>query len=361
MPPESRRAICSLALTRLAMSPAWRWVKNSTGSAMTCQRKRLIMTTASLVCSLSSSDWRSSRQDGAERRGHGHADQQRNEPARGVLDQDVIDEDFRKSRGDDTGHDQREAEDHQQPDRLFRAAQLAQQQPQSLRLFAEFLERLGWLHGEHDAGEREIEFGHVDPSPSDRRVVDVDAVALDAFQHHEMIEVPVDDARHRHFVQRRGLLAEALGDKTEAARRLDDVARLAAVARDPAGDAQLLQRDPRAVVGKHHRQRRGPAFDRFHLQDCRCPLHRVAPERSAGATWTAAASRPALLGQGRHPSIPVSRLMRGRTRSSGRCLRVVISARISVPLLRRIGGPLPTAQRYPLTVVVSCSRLTLAA
>ena len=58
-PPESRRAICSLAATRLAMSPAWRWVKNSTGSAMTCQRNRLIITTASLVCSRSSSDWRS--------------------------------------------------------------------------------------------------------------------------------------------------------------------------------------------------------------------------------------------------------------------------------------------------------------
>ena len=58
-PLESSRAICSLADTRLAMSPAWRWVKNSTGSAITCQRKRLIMTTASLFCSLSSSDCRS--------------------------------------------------------------------------------------------------------------------------------------------------------------------------------------------------------------------------------------------------------------------------------------------------------------
>ena len=65
----------------------------------------------------------------------------------------------------------------QQPDRLFRAAQLTQQRPESLRLLAEFLERLGSLQGEHDAGEREIEFGHVDSSPSDRRVVDVDAIA----------------------------------------------------------------------------------------------------------------------------------------------------------------------------------------
>ena len=59
-PLESRRPICSLAPTRLEISPAWRWVKNSTGSAMTCQRKRLTITTESLVCSLSSSDWRTS-------------------------------------------------------------------------------------------------------------------------------------------------------------------------------------------------------------------------------------------------------------------------------------------------------------
>src|ERR1039458_8741713 len=82
--------------------------------------------------------------------------------------------------------------------------------------------------------------------------------------------------------------------------------------------------------------------------------------RRRAVDLAAAASHPTLLGQGRHPSIPVNRLMRGTTRSSGRCLRVVTSARISVPLLSRTGGPVPTAQRYPLTVVASCSRLTLA-
>ncbi len=227
------------------------------------------------ICSLA--------QDGAKHRGHGHADQQWDEPAGAVPDQNVVDENFRKSRGHDTGRDEREADDHQQADRRLRAAQFAHQQAQALRFVAQFPERLGSLHGEHDTGERKIQFRHVDAPPSDRRIVDVDAVANDALQHHEMIEVPVNDAGHRQFVQCRGLLAKTLGGEAETARRPDDVARLAAVARDPAGDAELLQRDPGAMMSEHHGQRRSPAFDGFHLQDCGRPLHRfagVAPGRA---------------------------------------------------------------------------------
>jgi hypothetical protein len=41
---------------RFAMSPAWRWAKNSIGSASTCHRKRLIIVTVSLVSRRSSND-----------------------------------------------------------------------------------------------------------------------------------------------------------------------------------------------------------------------------------------------------------------------------------------------------------------
>ena len=58
MPPDSRRAICSLEPTRLATSPAWRCVKNSNGSIIKRQRNRLVVTTASLACSRSRTDWR---------------------------------------------------------------------------------------------------------------------------------------------------------------------------------------------------------------------------------------------------------------------------------------------------------------
>ena len=110
-------------------------------------------------------------------------------------------------------------------------------------------------------------------------IVDIDVAAVDPFQHHEMVEVPVDDAGHRQFVQRRRLLAETLGVEAEGARRPDDVAGLAAVARDAAGNAKLLQRNPRAVMREHHRQRGRAALDGFHLQDGRRLLDVPAPEQ----------------------------------------------------------------------------------
>ena len=142
------------------------------------------------------------RQDGAEQRGHRHADQQRHEPAGGVLDQDIVDEDFGKSRGDDAGTTSARLTTTSKPDRrpssrVIRAAAAAS----PAACCPSFLNDSGALHGEHDAGERKIEFGHVDPPASDARVVDVDAIAVDAFQHDEMVEVPVDDAGHRQFVQ----------------------------------------------------------------------------------------------------------------------------------------------------------------
>jgi len=65
-----------------------------------------------------------------------------------------------------------------------------------------------------------------------------------------------------------------------------------------------------------------------------------------GARVTAAGTGAVLAAAtGRYPSMPVSFLNSGTTRSSGRCRRVVISARVKVPLVRRTGGPCPTAQR----------------
>jgi hypothetical protein len=158
-------------------------------------------------------------------------------------------------------------------------AVFAQQQPQALRLAAGLLECRGGLHGQGNAGERQIEFDHVDSPAADRGIVDVDVATVDTFEHHEMIEVPVDDAGHRQFVQRRRFLAKPPGVEVKGARRPNDVARLAAVARDAASDAELLQRDPDAVMGENHGERRGPALDGFHLQDGGCPPDVPAPEQ----------------------------------------------------------------------------------
>ena len=47
--PASIRATWSLEATREATSPAKRWPKNSIGSATTCQKKRVVVTSDSLV------------------------------------------------------------------------------------------------------------------------------------------------------------------------------------------------------------------------------------------------------------------------------------------------------------------------
>ncbi len=64
-----------------------------------------------------------------------------------------------------------------------------------------------------------------------------------------------------------GSLLEALGFEAVGAGGLDHVARLAAVARDAAGHAQLFERHPAAIVGEDDGERRGAALDRFHLED----------------------------------------------------------------------------------------------
>jgi hypothetical protein len=81
-----------------------------------------------------------------------------------------------------------------------------------------------------------------------------------------VVEVPVDDARHGQFMQRRDFLAKALGSHAKIKRCLDDVARFAAVPRDATGHSQLFERNPGAMIGQHHCERSGPALNRLHLQ-----------------------------------------------------------------------------------------------
>ena len=87
-----------------------------------------------------------------------------------------------------------------------------------------------WLHRQHDPGKRGIEFDEINIPPPDRRVVNISAPFIEPFEHHEVIEIPVQDAWHRQFVQRAGLFAKALGREPKPARRLKDVTRFCPVA-----------------------------------------------------------------------------------------------------------------------------------
>ena len=81
---------------------------------MTRQRKRLIMTTASLVCSLSNSDWRTMVSKARKAAVRAMPISSGTSQLARVLDQNVVDEDLGKARGNDIGHDQREADNNQQ-------------------------------------------------------------------------------------------------------------------------------------------------------------------------------------------------------------------------------------------------------
>jgi len=111
----------------------------------------------------------------------------------------------------------------------------------------------------------------------------------------------------------------------------------------------LLERNPCAIMREDHGQGSGAALDRFHLKNRRRPPHASAGEQSARATKRVMRQvlshfRQDIQAQGFYPVIPVKRFIIGTTRSSGRWCRVVISARVSVPLVRRMAGPVPTAQ-----------------
>src|SRR3954449_3745891 len=119
-----------------------------------------------------------------------------------------------------------------------------------------------------------------------------------------MIEVPVNDTRHRQFVQRRYFLAEAFCREAELQRSLDDVDRLAPVARNSASNAQSLERNPCAVMGQHHRERGGTALHCFHLQDGWGPPDRSTTEPPS----IVSKHQPTISSTNVYPEMPVSRL-----------------------------------------------------
>src|ERR1044072_1143925 len=109
------------------------------------------------------------------------------------------------------------------------------------------------------------------------------------------------------------------GVEAIAARRTHDAGGLAAVARDPAGDAQLLERHATPEMGEDDGKRGGTALGELHLQDGRRTgtISPVEPEQ---------ASHP-----GGHPSRPSRCRMAGMTRLMGGWRSTMTSTATRVP------------------------------
>ena len=89
---------------------------------------------------------------------------------------------------------------------------------------------------------------------------------LEAANHHEVLGVPMDDARKARLVtQRLGTTAYAAGAQTVATGRFDDVEGVRSVARDTTVDAHLLEREPLTPICTDHGQTGGAALKRLHL------------------------------------------------------------------------------------------------
>ncbi|MNX83561.1 hypothetical protein D3C86_1153310 [compost metagenome] len=116
---------------------------------------------------------------------------------------------------------------------------------------------------------------------------------MDALEHQEVIEIPEDDLREPHAGELGGSLLEALGLEPVEARGLEQVARVAAVARDAALLAKLGKGNVPTEVGEHDPQRGGDTLDGLELQDQRRPLRALTPAHWPSSGLRRRASREA--------------------------------------------------------------------
>ena len=141
-------------------------------------------------------------------------------------------------------------------------------------------ETLRRLQQDADPGERLVELLHRHLHQPPRRVVQHGAIAPEAVQHDEVVEVPVDDAgKPPVLLQALGLHAISLCTHAVAACRKQQVLRVGAVPGYAAVHAKLLQRNPFVVIRHHHRQGGRAALQRFQLEDDRHLRH------LAGGCW----------------------------------------------------------------------------
>ena len=275
--PESNDATVSLISILDTMSPLNRCAKNSIGSRSTCQKKRLDPTVASLVSMASSPRCCSHVRSPVTTTVSAIANSSGRTHAAVPLNQDCVDEHAREDRHDDARQDQGERGENRVDEAETRAGQTAAQGSHDRRRRAAGLELRALLEDERNAGERLVEFLLRHDTRPLSRIVQVDLPAAEALDDHEVIEVPEGDERQGHVAELRRLLLVALAQQAVAPRRLDDIERLAAVARHAALDSQFLERHEAAEVAEHHRQRCCAAFDGLHLDDRRRPrssLHR---------------------------------------------------------------------------------------
>ena len=130
------------------------------------------------------------------------------------------------------------------------------------------------LKGQAKAGKGGAELLHAHVHHAPGGVVEHGVLPLKAVQHDKMVKVPVDDAGKRSLLpERLHFHLVAVDVQAVMLAGQENVFHVGAVPADPAVQADLLQRNPFAVIGQHHRQTGRAAFQRFHLHDHRHLRH----------------------------------------------------------------------------------------
>ena len=123
---------------------------------------------------------------------------------------------------------------------------------------------------EHQADAREtvVERLHRDGVIPSRGIVEDRFLPLETAQNDEVVKIPMHDAgEHPPLFELLGFELVSFCGQAVVAGGFQNVPRVGAVAGNAAVGAHLFERDPFAVVGKDHRERRGAAFERLHLHD----------------------------------------------------------------------------------------------
>ena len=165
--------------------------------------------------------------------------------------------------------------------------------------------------------------------PALARIDQVDAVAAQPLEDHEVRELPVQDRARRQVLQRLLVDRDAAAAQPEGARRAQDVERRHAVARRPHRLPHLLQPHGLAVVAQHHGQARRAALDLRELAHhgdpalapCHAQVARSAGKRSSQPRMPIASA----------PHVPMLPSVLASSVTRMRSVRTRASARASIP------------------------------
>lgn len=132
------------------------------------------------------------------------------------------------------------------------------------------------FEAQRDSREALAELVRREGAAARRRVVEKEAVTVEAFQDEEVIELPEQDERKRQGLELIHLHGAAGAFEAIVPGGARDAGGAGAVAADLAFLAQLRERHPAPEIGKHAAETCGAALGRMHLQQewrCHAPLH----------------------------------------------------------------------------------------